>query len=297
MTLCPGRGYNSHEGWLRLKHEFVRLAAGGGAEGPAPYRRGEGWKLYAGDCLKVLERIDSRSVDMVFADPPYGLSNGGMSLHAGRRVSVNKGDWDRTRGPEGDFRFHQEWIAACRRVLKENGTLWVSGSMHSIYLCGAALQLGGWRVLNEIAWYKPNAAPHLAGRMFAHSHETLVWARKTASARHYFDYERMKRAPCPQDFIKKADRQMRSVWAINSPAAQEKRYGKHPTQKPEMLLLRIVLACTKRGQVVLNPFCGSATTGVAAVRAGRRFVGIDSEKRFLDDYAIPRLKDEAHKIL
>ena len=226
-----------------------------------PYRQGPGWSLYAGDCLELLASMKAGSVDMVFADPPYGLSNGGISVHAGKRVSVNKGDWDKTRGPKGDFAFHHDWIAACRRVLKDNGTLWVSGSMHSIYFCGAALQLGGWRILNEIAWYKPNAAPHLAGRMFAHSHETLIWARKTAAAYHYFDYERMRRAPCPQDFIKKAGKQMRSVWAINTPTPAEKRYGKHPTQKPELLLQRIVLASTKRGQLVVDPFCGSATTG------------------------------------
>ena len=260
------------------------------------YRNGKSWWLYADDCLNILEKLPEESVDMVFADPPYGLSNGGISVHAGKRVSVNKGDWDKTRGTKGDYEFHRDWIKACRKVLKPNGTLWVSGSMHSIYLCGTALQLGGWRILNEIAWYKPNAAPHLAGRMFAHSHETLIWARKTDKARHYFDYERMKKAPCPQDFIKKADRQMRSVWAINSPAPHEKRYGKHPTQKPEMLLQRIVLACSKRGQLVLDPFCGSATTGVAAVRAGRKFIGIDNEKSYLDKHAIPRLKDEESKI-
>lgn len=254
--------------------------------------------------MEVLGAMAEQSVDMIFADPPYGLSNDGMSVHAGKRVSVNKGAWDRSRGIEADFDFHKEWIAACRRVLKPNGTLWVSGTYHSIYACGFALQLGGWHLLNEICWYKPNAAPHLACRMFAASHETLLWARKTRSAKHKFHYDVMRREGGNWDFIKKANRQMRSVWgaareedapvtvwAINTPGPGEKVHGKHPTQKPVELLERIIRACTDGGDVVLDPFCGSGTTGVVALMHHRNFIGIDKSRDFLEGLAMPRLRD------
>ena len=263
-----------------------------------------GIRVYEGDVMEVLQELPAESVDMVFADPPYGLSNDGMSVHAGKRVSVNKGAWDKSRGVEANFTFHQNWIAACRRVLKPNGTLWVSGTYHSIYACGFALQLGGWHVLNEITWYKPNAPPHLACRMFAASHETLIWARKTKAAKHTFHYQEMKKESSNWDFIKKANRQMRSVWggvieddvpvsawAMNTPGQTEKIHGKHPTQKPVPLLQRIIRASTDVGQVVLDPFCGSATTGVAAIMHGRQFVGIDNSSEFLETLAIPRLED------
>lgn len=264
----------------------------------------DGLRLYQGDAVEVMGTMPGESIDMIFADPPYGLSNDGMSVHAGKRVSVNKGEWDRSRGIEGDFEFHKEWIAACRRVLKPNGTLWISGTYHSVYACGFALQIGGWHLLNEICWYKPNAAPHLACRMFAASHETLLWARKTKSSKHKFHYEEMRRESGNWDFIKKANRQMRSVWgvpdeedvpittwAINTPGSKEKIHGKHPTQKPLKLLDRIVRASTDEGDVILDPFCGSATTGVAAVMNYRKFIGIDSNRSFLESMAIPRLKD------
>ena len=254
--------------------------------------------------MEVLGALAERSVDMIFADPPYGLSNDGMSVHAGKRVSVNKGAWDRSRGIEADFEFHKEWIAACRRVLRPNGTLWISGTYHSIYACGFALQLGGWHLLNEICWYKPNATPHLACRMFAASHETLLWARKTKAARHKFHYDEMRREGGNWDFIKKANRQMRSVWgsageedapvttwAINTPGPREKVHGKHPTQKPVELLERIIRACTDGGDVVLDPFCGSGTTGVVALKHHRNFIGIDKSRDFLEGLAMPRLQD------
>ncbi|MCG8625620.1 MAG: site-specific DNA-methyltransferase [Proteobacteria bacterium] len=252
----------------------------------------KGVRLFLGDAVETLEQLPAESVDLVFADPPYGLSNGGFTCQAGRRVSVNKGEWDKSRGVENNFKFHSAWLEACRRILKPDGGLWVSGTHHSIYACGYALQTGNWHILNEICWYKPNAAPHLACRMFAHSHETLIWARKTKSARHYFDYESMRDGGFPKDFIKQKNKQMRSVWSISTPSPWEKKYGKHPTQKPFALLERIILATSKKGDLVLDPFCGSATTGVAALRHGRKFVGIDNEREYLTKFAIPRLKDE-----
>lgn len=248
-------------------------------------------RLFWGDAVETMRQLPDASVDLVFADPPYGLSNDGFTCYAGKRVSVNKGAWDKSRGLEGDFAFHSEWLAECRRVLKADGGLWVSGNHHSIYACGFALQRGDWHILNEICWYKPNAAPHLACRMFAHSHETLIWARKHKSARHYFDYDGMRDGDFPRDFIKRRNRQMRSVWAINTPAPWEKKHGKHPTQKPFELLERIVLATSEKGDLILDPFCGSATTGVAALLHGRRFAGIDKEYEYLENLAIPRLQD------
>ncbi len=248
-------------------------------------------RLYHGDVLAVLGKLPDECVDLIFADPPYNLSNGGFTCHAGRRVSVNKGKWDKSKGIEEDFQFHYNWIEACRRVLKPNGSLWISGTYHSIYACGFALQKQGWHVINDICWFKPNAAPNLACRMFTASHETLLWVRKDKKAKHYFNYEFVKSGDWSGDFLKKPDKQMRSVWAISTPKNGEKKYGKHPTQKPEALLERIVLACSRENDIVLDPFCGSATTGVAALRNNRKFVGIDAESEYLDKIAVPRIKD------
>ena len=219
---------------------------------------------------------------MIFADPPYHLSNGGFSVHAGKRVSVDKGAWDKSRGVDRDFDFHQAWIGACRRVLKPAGTIWVSGTYHSIYATGFALQLAGYKILNDIAWFKPNASPNLSCRYFTASHETVIWARKDPAAKHVFNYEAMRDGDWHEtDRLKNPGTQMRSVWAIGRPAADEKKSGKHPTQKPEALLKRIILASTQPGDLVLDPFTGSSTTGIVAARLGRRFVGIDKEKSFL----------------
>ena len=256
-----------------------------------PYYSNVGVRLYHGDIIETLSHLPDKCVDLIFADPPYNLSNNGFTCHAGKRVSVNKGKWDVSKGLEEDFNFHFAWLEACRRVLKDSGTLWMSGTYHSIYACGYALQRQGWHILNDICWYKPNAAPHLACRMFAASHETLLWARKTKIAKHYFDYDLAKQKEWEGDFIKKNDRQMRSVWAINTPKPREKKYGKHPTQKPELLLERIVLTCSQPKDIILDPFCGSATTGVVAIENNRKFIGIDTEKEYLDEYAINRIQD------
>jgi len=249
-------------------------------------------KLMLGDCVELMNSLPAASVDMIFADPPYNLSNDGYSVHAGKRVSVNKGDWDKSKGVEADFDFHFRWIEACRRVLKENGTIWISGTYHSIYACGYALNLQGFRVLNDIAWYKPNAAPNLGRRMFTASHETIVWASKSKTAKHTFNYNEMREGHFPSDVLKNEGKQMRSVWSIITPKAWEKRHGKHPTQKPEALLNRVILSSTSKKDVVLDPFCGSGTTGVVALRHGRRFIGMDLSADYLNTFAIPRLRDE-----
>lgn len=256
-----------------------------------PYQTVGEAKLYLGDCLEVMDSLPEKSVDMIFADPPYNLSNDGYTVHAGRRVSVNKGEWDRSRGVEEDFDFHQAWIAACRRLLSDNGTIWISGTYHSIFACGHALNLQGFRILNDISWYKPNAAPNLGRRMFTASHETLIWASKSKKARHVFNYEDMRQGHFPKDIIKNPGKQMRSVWAIGTPSKSEKLHGKHPTQKPEALLDRIVLSSTNPGDTILDPFCGSGTTGVSALREGRKFIGIDLDPDYLSKFAVPRLQD------
>lgn len=249
-----------------------------------------GFQLYHGDCFEVMAGMPEESFDLIFADPPYMLSNGGFTVHAGRRVSVHKGNWDKSQGIEKDFDFHQRWIKECRRLLKPNGTIWISGTYHSIYACGLALQLQGFRILNDIAWFKPNASPNLSGRFFTASHETLIWARKDPKGKHYFDYQTMKHRDWNGDFIKKPGKQMRSVWAIGTPKAEEKKFGKHPTQKPLALLNRIVQASTPRGARVLDPFTGSSTTGIAAAMHDRKFVGIDTEKKYLET-SIHRFED------
>jgi site-specific DNA-methyltransferase (adenine-specific) len=247
-----------------------------------PYFLKDNFVLYNGDAIKILAQLPANSVDMVFADPPYNLSNGGFTVHAGRMVSVNKGDWDISKGFLDDYAFHYQWMEACKRVLKPHGTLWVSGTYHSIYQCGHALQSLGYHILNDISWFKPNASPNLSCRFFTASHETLIWARKDKKAKHTFNYSLMKEGEWPEDQLKKPGLQMRSVWAMGTPKPAEKKFGKHPTQKPLDLLRRIVLASTNEGDIILDPFTGSSTTGIAAAMNGRKFIGIDMEKQYLD---------------
>ncbi len=254
------------------------------------YYKKLGFILYKADCLEVLSKTKENSVDMIFADPPYNLSNGGFSLHAGKRVSVDKGNWDKSKGFQDDYDFHYKWLEACKRVLKPNGTLWVSGTYHSIYQCGHALQSLGYHILNDVAWLKPNASPNLSCRFFTASHETLIWARKDKKAKHIFNYSLMKNGDWPGDLIKKPNTQMRSVWVITTPKPCEKKFGKHPTQKPVELLRRIILASTNERAIILDPFTGSSTTGIVARSLNRQFIGIDTEKKYLD-LSIKRLEE------
>lgn len=260
-----------------------------------PYFIKSDFILYNSDCLNILKQLPENSVDMVFADPPYLLSNGGFSVHAGRRVSVNKGEWDKSNGLKKDFEFHLEWIQAVKRILKPSGTLWISGTYHSIYQCGFALQVAGFHVLNDIAWFKPNASPNLSCRFFTASHETLVWARKDKTAKHIFNYDLMKNGTWPEDALKKPGLQMRSVWSMGTPKPAEKKFGKHPTQKPIDLLKRIILASTNEGDIILDPFAGSSTTGIVANAFNRKFIGIDLEEKYLN-LSIKR-REEMEKLM
>jgi len=262
-----------------------------------PYYKKSDFILYNADSLELMKELPENSVDMIFADPPYFLSSGSFTCQNGKRVSVKKGDWDLSNGTKENFEFHISWIKECRRVLKPNGTIWVSGTYHSIYQCGFALQMEGFHFLNDIAWFKPNASPNLSCRFFTASHETLLWAGKDKKAKHTFNYKAVvewennyqKKIKCKHcgksdryEILHEKGKQMRSVWAINTPQRAEKIFGKHPTQKSSELLKRIVLASTNKGDVVLDPFTGSSTTGLAAHLFGRQFIGIDNEKRYLD---------------
>jgi site-specific DNA-methyltransferase (adenine-specific) len=246
--------------------------------------------LYNDDCLAVMSRFPDNYVDMIFADPPYNLSNGGVTCHAGKMVSVDKGKWDKSNGFETDVEFHETWISECRRILKPGGTIWVSGTNHSIYQCGFLLQKLNFHILNDISWFKPNAAPNLACTTFAHSHETLLWAKKDKKAKHIFNYEKMKNGVFKEDKMKIPDKQMRSVWSIPTPSPDETTFGKHPTQKPLALLKRIISSSTNAGSLILDPFNGGGTTGVAAkITGNRKYIGIDIEKEYID-LTINRLK-------
>jgi site-specific DNA-methyltransferase (adenine-specific) len=247
-----------------------------------PYYEKPNFKLYQSNCLDILNELPENSVDMIFADPPYFLSSGSFTCQNGKMVSVKKGDWDLSNGTKKNFEFHLEWTNACRRVLKPGGTIWISGTYHSIYQCGFALEVNKYHFLNDIAWFKPNASPNLSCRFFTASHETLIWARRDKNAKHTFNYDLMKNGDWPDDFIKKPNLQMRSVWVQGTPKPIEKRFGKHPTQKPEGLLKRIVLASTNKGDLILDPFTGSSTTGLATHLFDRKFIGIDTEKQYLD---------------
>lgn len=254
-----------------------------------PYFQNGGFVLYNTDSLKLLEELPENSIDMIFADPPYFLSSGSFTCQNGKMVSVKKGDWDLSNGTKKNFEFHLSWIKACRRVLKSNGTIWISGTYHSIYQCGFALELEHYHILNDTCWYKPNASPNLSCRFFTASHETLIWARKEKKAKHTFNYKEMKNGDWPGDQLKKPGLQMRSVWSINTPKPFEKVFGKHPTQKPIDLLKRVVLSSTNKGDIILDPFTGSSTTGIVANSYGRKFIGIDLEKKYLD-LSIKRFK-------
>jgi site-specific DNA-methyltransferase (adenine-specific) len=206
-------------------------------------------------------------VDMIFADPPYFLSNGGMTCRSGRRVVVDKGQWDKSRGADLNHQFNLEWLKRCQKVLKLNGSIWVTGTQHVIFSVGFAMQQLGFKLLNTIAWEKPNPPPNLSCRYFTHSTETVVWAAKTSTSKHVFHYKLMRQM--------NGGKQMKAVWKIAAPRASEKTFGKHPTQKPVALVERCILASTSRGDVVLDPFAGSGTTAVAALKLGRQFLGVD----------------------
>ncbi|HLD55104.1 MAG TPA: DNA methyltransferase [Candidatus Nanoarchaeia archaeon] len=241
--------------------------------------KSQNFDLYHGDCTEILPKFKEKSFNLIFADPPYNLSNGGISCSGGKMVSVNKGDWDKSKGFDEDFKFSYKWLFECKRILKDDGIIWVSGTHHSIYQIGYALKLLGFEIINEIIWFKPNAPPNLSCRYFAHSHETLICAKKIKEAKHYFDYNSMKKW---DDKISPIGKQMKSIWNIPLTPQREKIHGKHPTQKPLELLKRIIIAHSKKGDSILDPFNGSGTTGIVATEFERKYVGIEIDKNYLE---------------
>ena len=243
---------------------------------PPPYFESEDrrFRLYQGDCLELMPRMPEATFDLIFADPPYFLSNGGITCHAGKMVSVHKGKWDESKGAEADHEFTLRWLAECRRLLKPSGSIWVSGTAHIIHSVGYAMQRLGFKLLNDITWVKTNPPPNLSCRYFTHATETIIWAGRDKKCRHKFNYALMRRL--------NEGKQMLSVWRMDAPRREEKVFGKHPTQKPLGLLERIIAASTDENDLVLDPFSGSATTGIAAARMGRPFFGIEMATSFLD---------------
>ena len=233
--------------------------------------------LYQADSLELMATIPPDSIDCIWTDPPYLLSNDGVTCVAGKRVSVNKGEWDRSGGVDSDHMANLIWLRACHRILKPAGTIWITGTLHIYLSVGMALQQLGFRILNDIIWEKPNPPPNLGARCFTHSTEVLLWATKAPKGskhRHTFNYDEMR--------AENGGKQMKTVWQFLPPGRDEKRHGKHPTQKPVALIDRCIRASTNPGDVVLDPFAGTAATGVAALKNGRSFVGIEQDFEFAE---------------
>lgn len=247
----------------------------------------QGIWLYQANCLEFMDKLIAKfpngKFDMIFADPPYFLSNGGISCHAGKMVSVHKGDWDKSQGAEINHEFNREWLKRCQALLNPNGTIWVSGTQHVIFSIGYAMQQLGMKILNDIIWEKPNPPPNLSCRYFTHSTETVLWAAKNEKSKHLFNYADMRK--------ENGDKQMKNVWRFTAPGKNEKLFGKHPTQKPITLVERCILASTNPNDFVFDPFNGSATSGVCSIKHGRKYVGIELETEFID-LSIKRLEHQ-----
>jgi len=238
-----------------------------------PYYKDENSALFLADTFDALEKMIPECIDVIFADPPYFLSNDGISCSGGKAVSVNKGDWDKLSTFEEKHEFNRKWIRLAKKVLKPNGTIWISGTLHNIYSVGVALEQEGFKILNNITWQKTNPPPNLSCRYFTHSTETILWARKTTAKKHFFNYGLMKEM--------NGGKQMKDVWTGNLTSSKEKIFGRHPTQKPIYLLTKILLSSTQEKNLILDPFCGSATTGVVCKLLNRYFIGIDNNEEFI----------------
>lgn len=276
-------------GYSLLKDSFAFIS-----EGPTAYSKEKTFtvyyddpkrsiKLLKGDCIKILNQARENSVDMIFADPPYFLSNGGITCHAGKMVSVNKGKWDKSKGVEENHDFTLDWLKACQRILKPSGTIWVSGTTHIIYSVGFAMQELGYKILNDIIWYKYSVQPKLSRKHLINSTETFIWAAKNKKSKHYFDYQLMKKF--------NNGKQMRNLWRFTdeeeakqvnivkglkvfSSIIDKKRIKKYIVQRPTELIKRIILASTKEGDLILDPFCNGSAIGIVTSLLNRKYLGI-----------------------
>lgn len=228
--------------------------------------------LIKGDCVDTLSKFRF-GFDMIFADPPYFLSSGGISCQSGQIVCVDKGEWDKSTTIEEMDAFNLRWLTACREHMKDNATIWISGTHHNIFSVHQQLIKLGFKILNVITWAKTNPPPNISCRYFTYSTEFIIWARKSPKVAHYFDYNLMK--------IINGNKQMTDVWQLPAIGKWEKTCGKHPTQKPLGVLARLIQASTKPNAWILDPFNGSATTGIAANLLGRRYLGLEIEEDFL----------------
>ena len=238
-----------------------------------PYYKSEdrAFTILNGDTFELLPQFNFK-FDMIFADPPYFLSSGGISVQSGKIVCVDKGDWDKSMSQDEINNFNMKWLSLCREKLKDNGTIWISGTYHNIFSVANCLTQLGYKILNVITWAKTNPPPNISCRYFTYSTEFIIWARKSEKVAHYYNYDLMKHI--------NGDKQMTDVWRLPAIAPWEKSCGKHPTQKPLSVLSRIIMASTKPGAWILDPFAGSSTTGIAANLLGRRFLGIEREENF-----------------
>ncbi|MDP8232909.1 MAG: site-specific DNA-methyltransferase [Candidatus Zophobacter franzmannii] len=228
--------------------------------------------LLQGDVFSILSQFDFK-FDMIFADPPYFLSNGGKTINSGKIVSVNKGKWDKLQGYKDINAFNKEWLSQVRDKMKDDATIWISGTLHNIFSIGQILNELDYHILNIITWEKTNPPPNFSCRFFTHSTEFIIWARKKAKTPHHYNYQLMKEL--------NQGKQMKDVWRMSAINRWEKSCGKHPTQKPLSVLTRLILASTKKDAWILDPFSGSSTTGIAANLCNRRFVGIEKEEEYL----------------
>ncbi len=229
------------------------------------------FNLLHGDTFELLPQFNFK-FDMIFADPPYFLSSGGISVQSGKVVCVDKGDWDKSMSQDDINAFNLKWLSLCREKLKDNGTIWISGTYHNIFSVANCLTQLGYKILNVITWAKTNPPPNISCRYFTYSTEFIIWARKKEKVPHYYNYELMK--------MINDGKQMTDVWRLPAIAPWEKSCGKHPTQKPIPLLARIIMASTEPGAWILDPFAGSSTTGIAANLLGRRFLGIEQSEEY-----------------
>ena len=249
-----------------------------------PYYTCDNAVLLNNDSLKIMKKFEEKSIDMIFADPPYFLSGDGITCQSGKMTSVKKGKWDEKISVKEKHNFNKKWIKECKRLLKDNGTIWISGTMHNIYTIGMALEEEGFKIINNITWRKLNPPPNISCRAFTHSTETIIWAKKDLkNAKHKFNYAKMKEM--------NEGKQMRDVWETSLVKPSEKKHGKHPTQKPKALLEKIILASTDENDIILDPFSGSGTTGVVANLLNRKYIGIEREKEYIE-LSIRRLDNE-----